>query len=320
MSENNASTQQPSYMPSYPKKVFYGYNEQEINNYITEMVDRDLNQYPINQNPQFIPYNFQNNNQNNQVILKLDPKNSPYSHKIVLPLLKENNIPFELSDDFDPDFWKRFYPENEPFFNYEYGSDLQEAQLDINNEEDPNIIEKYEGQVNENGERHGLGKLTSAKKFRIGHWREGQFTGWGREVEENGDIYEGKYVNGKLYGKGIYSNGKEYYLGEFRNKKMLGYGEIFTKDYHYCGQLWDKIPHGKGIINIYNEGTYEGEFSYGEIDGSGVFKWNNGNYYMGQMKKGKMNGLGKLVNRNGFTEVGYFRNDAFVKKVSENNS
>ena len=231
---------------------------------------------------------------------------------------KLNKVPFDyrkyISNDFDPDFWKQFYSQTEPFFNFEYDEDnLREIKLINKNRENPKIIEIYEGQVNEKNEKHGLGKLTTPEKTLMGHWRNNQFTGWGREINKNGEICEGKFINGKLYGKGMYSNGNEYYVGEFRNNNMIGYGEIFNDEYHYYGQLWNKVPNGKGKIHIYKEGNYEGYFENGEMDGNGVFKWNNGDYYIGEIKKGKMNGKGKLIHNNGFVEDGYFRNGHFIK-------
>ena len=310
-------------------KIFYGYNEEEIDNYINEMVNRSLdklfpetvNQYPLNTDSKLYLKNTPVKT-HNSITLRLFPKvtfpkklnlspNIQTNSSIILRLNKVNI----LTDEFDPDLWKKFYPLNDPFFNYDYGLSLSDANLQERNNKNPNIIETYEGQVNEKGEKHGLGKLTSDNKTLIGHWREGQFTGWGREVNNNGEIYEGKFVNGNLYGKGIYINGKEYYLGEFRNKKMLGFGEIFSDEYHYYGQLWNKIPNGKGKIHIYKEGTYEGDFENGEIDGSGVFKWNNGNYYIGEIKKGKLHGYGKLVHRNGMVEKGYFNEGQFIKQI-----
>ena len=96
---------------------------------------------------------------------------------------------------------------------------------------------------------------------------------------------------------------------------MIGVGEIFTSEYHYSGQVWNKIPNGKGKMNIYNEGTYEGDFENGLMDGDGIFKWNNGDYFIGEMRKGKMNGLGKLVHKNKWIERGYFRDGHLIKKI-----
>lgn len=57
------------------------------------------------------------------------------------------------------------------------------------------IFQSYEGDRNENKERHGFGKAKLP----------------------NGDTYEGQYQNGKRYGTGTYrfSNGARY-IGQFR--------------------------------------------------------------------------------------------------------
>ena len=327
MSSNSGSTSVTKFNPSHPK--VFDYNDKEgIENYINQLVENDLEKsfpgaikanYSLNPNTGYSQLK-NSVNVNDSITLKLLPINQNQNQNqnqlnpnVILRLHKIK----DLTEDFDPDLWKYFYQINDPFFNYDYGENLSDTKLEGRNEEDPNIIETYEGQVNEKGEKHGFGKLYSGNKILAGNWREGQFTGWGREVDENGGIYEGKFINGKLYGKGIYFNGKEYYLGEFRNKKMLGFGEIFSDEYHYYGQLWDKIPNGKGKKCTYKEGSYEGDFENGEISGNGVYKWNNGNYYVGEMRNGKMNGYGKLVHRNGKIDKGYFRNGYFVRYIED---
>lgn len=337
MSENDSISSEQCSPNSTNYSTFYKFNgtdEDKIDDHIKNLINQDLdNLFPqtVNTNP--LNYNIPNT-QSHSVSLRLFPTNqiekisNTYNNIIpnninnstlTLPLKGVNQNQYQyksyLSDDFNPDLWKQFYPENEPFFNYDCGNSLQEMKIKSRNKENPEIIETYEGQVNENKEKHGLGKLILDNKILMGHWRNDDFTGWGREINNNGDIYEGKFVEGLLYGKGIYSNGKEFYVGDFRNKKIVGFGEIFTDEYHYCGQLWDKMPHGKGRIYIYNEGEYEGDFEYGNMDGEGIFKWNNGNYYIGEMKKGKIHGFGKLVHRNGFIEDGYFKDGNFIKKL-----
>ena len=306
----------------------------EINSMIMDNLNKDLdklypdsiNSYQINSNNQFIQLENQNKindsvtlrlySQNNINNLNSSPQN-PLKPSIILPLYKVGQIPndYILKYDFDPDFWKYFYPQNDPFFNYAYLEPLYQSKLTERNKENPEEIEIYEGQVNQSGEKDGLGKLKSKNKTLLGHWRKGQFTGWGREIDNNGDIYEGKFINGNLYGKGIFANKKNYYLGEFRNKRMCGFGEIFNDEFHYCGQLWDGVPNGKGKIHIYKEGTYEGDFANGEMEGNGILKLNNGNYYIGEMHKGEMHGYGKFVYTNGRIDEGYFRNGDFIKKT-----
>ena len=323
--------------------------KKKINDMIINSINQDLDQsFPdsINSNNTQINHNYQS--QSNVIRLNLpkqsqnqnqesDPLNnigtiitqnysydSSQRYQITLPLKQINpkrvesklkKSHFQFSKEFDPNFWKYFYDENEPFFNYDYGNDLQTMTVKEIIQGNTGFIPIYEGQVNLKGEKHGLGKLIIGNKSWQGGWRFGQFTGWGREVDENNEIYEGKYVNGKLYGKGIYTDGQIYYVGEFRDKKMIGYGEIFTDEYHYSGQIWNKVPDGKGIIHIYKKGTYEGDFENGIIEGNGVFKFNNGDCYIGEMKNGKMDGKGKLVHRNNGIEKGIFRNGNLVKRV-----
>ena len=332
--------------------INYGKDTQkQIDDIIKKSINDDLDQmfpdsvnYSENNNSQLNINNNNNNNNNSQpgiIRLNLTQQNPIQglsliktvktesifngnyinkinSHNVTLPLkqiMPPSQLKFNFTKEFDPQFWRHFYPEKEPFFNYDYGDNLQRMTLKNIIPGNTGVIPLYEGQVNQNNEKHGLGKLTIENKMMIGGWRHNQFTGWGREVDgDKNEIYEGKYVNGKLYGKGIYTNGKEYYVGDFRDKKMIGVGEIFTSEYHYSGQVWNKIPNGKGKMNIYNEGTYEGDFENGLMDGDGIFKWNNGDYFIGEMRKGKMNGKGTLVHKNKWIERGYFRDGHLVKK------
>ena len=50
--------------------------------------------------------------------------------------------------------------------------------------------------------------MTTVKSVILGQWRNGAFTGWGRETRRSGKVYEGKYINGLLQGKGILKNNK----------------------------------------------------------------------------------------------------------------
>ena len=68
---------------------------------------------------------------------------------------------------------------------------------DIQNDMDE--TETYIGELNQNGEKNGFGKLISNNKKRIGTWRKNQFTGWGREVRGEGELYEGRFLNGEFF-------------------------------------------------------------------------------------------------------------------------
>jgi len=205
----------------------------------------------------------------------------------------------EPDDDFSPDTYKEFYPENDPFFNFDKG-EVTQGQI-ISNPDDPNNLEIYEGEINENNKKHGYGICTTPLYVRKGTWRNGQFTGWGRESRRNRDVLEGKFINGLVNGKGVLKNNKgNLYIGDFVNSQREGYGELQTNRIHYIGEFKEDKLDGKGVIEFLKEGhKYEGEFKNNEINGKGIFKWKNGDVYQGEMSNGKMNGHGTYTYNDG---------------------
>ena len=219
----------------------------------------------------------------------------------------ENNYIEELEcedfKDFSPDSWEKFYSKEERFFKFPK-EDIIEDQIIINNHE------IYKGDINKDKKKHGFGKFISPTIKRIGMWRNNIFTGWCREINANGEIYEGKFVNGKLNGKGIYKNkiNKSTYIGDFENSMRHGKGELFTNDFHYKGDFRNNKLNGKGRIEIYKEGEYEGTFKDNQFEGKGMLKWKDGKYYIGEVSKGKMNGYGEEIFLDGNRYKGYFVN------------
>ena len=245
-----------------------------------------------------------NNNFNNSSSKNKNSRNQSQSNS---KKFYEQNI----LNDFSPDFWTNFYDKNDKFFNYEYNKGNNSIKKTIISNIDPdneNIKEIYKGEVNSEGKKHGFGQLIRPDITRIGTWRNNKFTGWGREIWESGEVYEGKFVDGKINGKGIYKNYNCLYIGNFKDSIKDGIGEMFTNDYHYVGNFINNNFDGKGRIDIYNEGIYEGYFEDGTISGNGVFKWINGQYYEGEMKNGIMDGYGKICYENGIIYEGYFKN------------
>ena len=214
-------------------------------------------------------------------------------------------------DKFSSQGWTLFYPENDPFF-----ISMENLKDTIPNQriENQGRNELYIGEVNQARQRHGYGKLITPEFEKEGTWKNNKFNGWGREVRKNGEIYEGKFVNDVLTGKGKYKNGNILYLGDFVNYDQHGKGELFTDKYHYFGDFKRNCFHGFGRIELYDIGVYEGEFNDKEITGLGIFKYSNGDYYEGYMNQGKKEGMGKFVSFNGKTLEGKFYNDEFVGK------
>ena len=173
------------------------------------------------------------------------------------------------------------------------------------------LKETYIGNVNRYYFRHGTGKLIGPSSKKIGTWRNGKFTGWGREIRNNGEVYEGKFNDGKLNGKGIYKYKDILYIGDFENNLRQGKGEKITKNYYYKGHFNNDQIDGYGRIQFINsnegESEYEGFFKQNNIEGKGILRWKKGDIYEGEVKNGKMNGEGILKTYNGVIIKGLFR-------------
>ena len=209
-------------------------------------------------------------------------------------------------DDFNPKGYTMFYSEDDPYFYSE--TDVIHDQLKIYNREDSNNIQIYQGDLNSQGQRHGQGKCTTPYYVLIGQWKNDKFSGWGRESRCNGDVFEGRYENGVINGKGIFLNEKKSkYVGDFKNTRRWGKGDLTTDKIHYEGDFVNNQMHGKGRIIFLRDGIeYQGTFKHDDIDGYGVFKWRNGDTYEGQVKFGKMHGMGKYRFKDGREYKGAF--------------
>ena len=221
---------------------------------------------------------------------------------------RKNGTP-SPDNDFSLEGWKLFYPENEKFFLWKKGRTIPN-QLRIKNENDKENLEIYEGEVNQDDEKHGLGIMTTPKYVRKGTWRFGEFTGWNRESRINGDVLEGKFIDGAIFGKGINKTRKgNLYFGDFVDNKREGKGELRNKRIQYIGEFKDNKFNGKGKIKFLKEGhSYEGDFVNNEITGKGIFKWSNGDVYEGEMTNGVMHGYGKYIYSNGQIYEGNYVN------------
>ena len=204
------------------------------------------------------------------------------------------------SDDFDQNGWKIFYPNDETFFIIN-DTDINHNQLKIYNENDINNIKIYQGDLNIFGHRHGYGKFITSYYVLIGMWKDDNFTGWGRESRCNGDVFEGRYENGYLNGKGIFLNSKQSkYIGGFKNMRRWGKGKLATNKIIYEGDFYNNQMHGKGRIKFLENGMeYLGPFRSNQIHGHGVIKLKNGEEYEAEIINGKINTIFKCKLNNG---------------------
>ena len=229
-------------------------------------------------------------------------------------LLNQYGKPFP-SENFNSKNWVNFYTNTDPFFRINNtDTEIVHNNLKIYNPNNLNRIRIYQGDLNKNGERHGFGKYTTPLYDLIGMWKNDKFNGWGRIIRHNGQIYEGKFVNGIINGKGIFiDKNKNKYVGDFVNMKKCGEGKWITKNMVYEGEFHNNKIDGKGKIKFFNSGIeYIGTFKNEQIDGYGIFKWVNGDEYEGEVKNGKMHGKGTYKYNNGKTYNGIFFNGKIV--------
>ncbi len=191
--------------------------------------------------------------------------------------------------------WKNYYNNNDSFFNYDYGNTINNQC--IIKRTNSNKIELYQGSINLKNEKQGFGILITENKTLTGFWRENNFTGWGKEKNKTGEIYEGKYINGKLNGKGIYKNNNgDFYYGEYINGLKNGKGKEKNSEFEYEGDYKNNKLNGIGKIKFKNKQCeYEGNFENNNLNGFGIFKWENGEVYEGNLNNGIISGRGKYI-------------------------
>ncbi|CAF3833106.1 unnamed protein product [Rotaria magnacalcarata] len=186
---------------------------------------------------------------------------------------------------------------------------MADDEEEVGEEETTNHFGSYEGDRNENRERHGFGKA----------------------ILSNGDTYEGQYQHGERHGTGTYrfSNGARY-IGEYIKNKRHGQGVFYYPDgSKYEGEWNDNVRDGHGIYTYPNNDTYEGEWRNHQREGRGTYTyaatkaqytgtWNNGkrqgpgemqfiNYsYVGSFHENYPKGKGKFVFKNGYQQNGEY--------------
>lgn len=138
---------------------------------------------------------------------------------------------------------------------------------------------------------HGYGSMIySDGSTYVGSWREGKRVE-GIETLNNGDVYEGKFINGCRQGKGILKtkDGLVTKHGMWEDDVLKEGGELsitFGDGQVYFGDHVDERPHGFGKMDYADCGpgviTYTGEFINGFRHGEGrCFFHGTGEEYRG---------------------------------------
>ncbi len=136
-----------------------------------------------------------------------------------------------------------------------------------------------------------------------GDSKDGNRTGKGIQVYDNGFIYDGEWKDDKRSGKGLitYTNGAKY-DGEWKDDKKDGKGlETFKDGHKFEGEFKDNTRiSGTGYQWYSNGNTYEGDMKDGLLEGNGTMLYAKAEdvdivKYSGEWKKGFPEGNGELV-------------------------
>ncbi|CAI2377776.1 unnamed protein product [Moneuplotes crassus] len=149
--------------------------------------------------------------------------------------------------------------------------------------------------------------------------------GVGIEINSQGQVCHGTFINGLANGKGtlITSSDLSYYNGEFVDNCFEGTGTfVLNSGYRYEGQWRTGKRNGFGIEIYPNGDVYEGDFvdnkneGYGKLacssgyicegqwednalNGYSSVSWSHGMEYFGNYKNGKNYGIGNLTKPDG---------------------
>eukprot|EP01032_Pedospumella_encystans_P020496 gene20496-23281_t len=133
--------------------------------------------------------------------------------------------------------------------------------------------------------------------------------GQGTLKHPDGSVYMGDFVLGKKHGSGKcqYANGSSYF-GSFALDVKEGKGEMRYKNGNiYRGPFSQDVPHGHGKLTLERlGGSYEGQFTYGEVHGAGMRLHRDGSMYVGCYEHGVPAGQGTRVLPDGSRYVGNF--------------
>ncbi|KAL2723265.1 radial spoke head 1 isoform X1 [Vespula maculifrons] len=186
-------------------------------------------------------------------------------------------------------------------------------------EAEENPLGLYEGERNEQGDRHGFGKtLLPNGDMYVGRYCEGLRNGKGIYVFKNGARYDGEWRQGLKYGQGTfwYPDGTRYEgtkectkIGsDSDSKKPLGLLRKINKgrkeendkdlkgEYRLTGDWKRDTKYGFGVYFYENKDVYEGSWKKNLRHGLGTYLYAaTGTKFMGTWIKDRMQGPGQLI-------------------------
>tara|TARA_Y100000385_G_scaffold267140_1_gene302995 strand:+ start:710 stop:2320 length:1611 start_codon:yes stop_codon:yes gene_type:complete len=109
------------------------------------------------------------------------------------------------------------------------------------------------------------------------------FTGNGKYIFKNGDIYNGTFIEGEINGYGSYKKMSGVVLtGKFTSGIINGYGSAeYSNGDIYNGMFDKNIKSGEGEMLYTNGSKFTGIWFNDKKNGKGKLLWDNGNYFIG---------------------------------------
>eukprot|EP00929_Paragymnodinium_shiwhaense_P046576 TRINITY_DN23718_c0_g1_i1.p1 TRINITY_DN23718_c0_g1~~TRINITY_DN23718_c0_g1_i1.p1 ORF type:complete len:475 (+),score=74.06 TRINITY_DN23718_c0_g1_i1:64-1425(+) len=160
--------------------------------------------------------------------------------------------------------------------------------------------------------QNGYGVMTTEDGQRFeGHFVNGQAHGHGRYDGKHSCCYEGQWSEDRAHGLGTYSHlDGSVYNGRWVMDQKAGRGiETWPSGASYEGEFLDGKKHGHGIYKDGRGVVYEGQFRLEQIEGEGRYKYPDGRLYVGQFEGGHMNGQGTFDYPNGCRYMGSYKDD-----------
>jgi hypothetical protein len=126
------------------------------------------------------------------------------------------------------------------------------------------------------------------------------WSGTGKMIWDNGDVFEGTLLAGKRQGLGKFTWHDGQYSGDWLDDKAVGKGAIaFKNGDEYTGAVVNGVPEGEGVMKFASGDVYRGTFAKSQASGVGIYQWKNGQSYEGFWLQDQPHGKGKLRYANG---------------------
>jgi hypothetical protein len=148
-----------------------------------------------------------------------------------------------------------------------------------------NNLEKYYiGELDKYFNYHGKGTLylgSGEETKYVGHFKEGDYDGYGTIYSKDGSKYEGDWRVGLRHGYGIMHLPKDRYEGGFKDGMYDGYGVFYCENGDVYDGMWkNNTLNGNAVITSKNGWIFEGGFEDGKKSNKGCW-----NFYDGKTRK-----------------------------------